>query len=99
LPLGKFCFLHFVVLVFTFFSSSLLPPATRISVQTVFPQVCDFFSDSSLSSEISLFFYEKMVLTLERSHKSFGVYVSPSSTLCDTLSCSVLVSETSYFPE
>ncbi len=39
LPLGKFRFLHFVVLVFTVFSNSLLPPAARISVRTVFPQI------------------------------------------------------------
>ncbi len=46
LPLEKFCFLDFVVLVFTAFSSSLLPPVVRISVRTVLTQVCHFFSGS-----------------------------------------------------
>jgi hypothetical protein len=32
LPLGKFCFLHFVVIVFVAFSSALLAPTSHISV-------------------------------------------------------------------
>jgi hypothetical protein len=44
LPLGKFIFLHLVVLVFFAFSISFL--AARISVRTALPHVCDFFSGS-----------------------------------------------------
>ncbi len=92
LTFGKFCFLHFMVLVCIAFSSSLLPPVTRISVRTVFPQVRDFLSGSWSSSELLFLFHEKMVLSLRRSHRSFVtlVYVR-LCLLCCVPICLVLL--------
>ena len=54
LTLGRFFFLHLMVLVLTSFSNSLFAPDSRIAVRTAFPQVSGLFS-GSWSSE-SVFF-------------------------------------------
>ena len=96
MPFGKFCFLHFVVLVHFVFSISLLAPAALISVRTVFPHVRDFLSGSWSSSEFLFLFHEKMVLPLGRSHRSFGVCSLVSSVLYATLPCSARESAASF---
>ena len=78
LPLGRFRDLHFVVLVLTDFSSPLRPPATRIAVWTVFPQVCDFLPESWSSSGFLFWFQEKIVLPLGMSQRNFGMSLSMS---------------------
>ena len=87
-PLGKFVFIHRVVLVFIAFSISFLAPAALISVQTAFPHVRVFFSGSWSSVEFLSFFHENMVLPLGWSHNICGVYLLVSSALCAFLPCS-----------
>ena len=55
LPLGKFIFIHFVVLVSIAFSISFLAPAALISVRAVFPHVRVFLSGSWSSVEFLFF--------------------------------------------
>jgi hypothetical protein len=81
-PLGKFIFIHLLVLVFIAFSISFLAPAALISVRTVFPHVRVFFSGSWSSVEFLFFFHENMVLPLGWSHSICGVYSLVSSKLC-----------------
>jgi hypothetical protein len=49
--LGKFVFIHRVVLVFIAFSISFLAPAALISVRAVFPHVRVFLSGSWSSGD------------------------------------------------
>ena len=72
----EFRFLHFMVIVLTVFSNSLLPPVGRISVWTVFPQVCDFLSGPWSSVGLLFLFQEKIVLSLGMSQRNFSVYLS-----------------------
>ena len=51
LPLGKFIFLHLVVLVSIAFSISFLAPAVLIAVRAAFPHVRVLFSGSWSSVE------------------------------------------------
>ena len=85
--LGKFVFLHFVVLVFVAFSISFLAPAAFISVRAALPHVCVLFSGSWSSVEL-LFFHEKMVLQLGWSHRICGVWSLVSSALWAVRPCS-----------
>ncbi len=60
-PLGKFVFIHRVVLVFIAFSISFLAPVVLISVRAAFPHVRVFLSGSWSSVEFLSFFHEDMV--------------------------------------
>ncbi len=86
--LGKFVFIHLVVLVFIAFSMSFLAPAAFISVRDVFPHVRVFLSGSWSSVELLSFFHENMVVPLGWSHSIFGLYSLVSSALCACLPCS-----------
>ena len=55
-PLGKFIFIHFVVLVSIAFSSSFFAPAALMAVRVAVPHVRVFFSESWSSVEFLLFF-------------------------------------------
>ncbi len=88
LPLGKFIFIHFVVMVSIAFSISFLAPAALISVRLAFPHVCVFLSGSWSSVECLFFFHTNMVLPLGWSQSSCGVYSLVSSASCDVLPCS-----------
>ncbi len=81
-PLGKFVFIHLVVLVFIAFSISFLAPEAFISVRAAFPHVRVFLSGSWSSVELLSFFHENIVLPLGWSHSIFGVHSLVSSALC-----------------
>ena len=93
LPLGKFLFLHLVVLVSIAFSISFLAPAVLIAVWAALPQVRVFFSGSW--SSVGFLFHENIVLPLGWSHSSCDVYLLVSSALCAVLPCSALESAAS----
>ncbi len=93
--MGKFIFLHLVVLVSIAFSISFLESAALIDVRTVFPHVRVFFSGSWSSVEFLFLFHENMVLPLGWSHNSFVVYLLVSSALCAVLPCSARESSAS----
>ena len=86
LPLGKFSFLHFVVLVSMALSSSFWAPAFLIAERTAFPHVRDLWSESWFVVLLVLLFQVKIVFPLGVSQRRLGLcvfVVSSSSVSCD----------------
>ncbi len=94
LPLGKFIFLHLVVLVSIAYSISFLAPVVLIEVRAALPHVRVFFP--GLWSSVESLLHENMVLPLGWSHSSCGVYLLVSSVLCAVLPFSDRVSAASF---
>ena len=86
--MGRFIFIHFVVLVSIAFSSSFSAPAALMAVRIAFPHVRVFLSGSWSSVEFLFFFHANMVLPLGWSHSIFGVHSLVSSAVCACLPCS-----------
>ena len=95
-PFGKFCFLHFSVVVCIAFSSSFRPPAALISARTALLHVRDFLLGAWSSPGSPFLFQVKIVLPLGRSQRIFGVCWSCSSASCAVLPCSALESAASF---
>ena len=74
LPLGKFAFLHFVVLVSMALSSSFWAPVFLIAERTVFPHVRDFWSESWLVVMLLLLFQVNIVFPLGASQFLFDLF-------------------------